>query len=387
MSSILPGAVLGMVGGGQLGRMTALAARAMGYRVIALESSDDCAIAPVADRLIHGSLHDPQAIEALARESAVMTLEIEKVSVEGLRLAARHCPVRPSAEVVSTIQDKGVQKDWLRDFGFPVGPFRRAGSLEALRAAVAELGGDCFVKAPRGGYDGRGQVRLRNPSEDAIVEAWKVLGSEDCLVEAAVELQLELSVLVARGVTGETAVYAPAFNHHTHQILDWSMWPGLVDASVAERAREVARGIAERMQVVGLLAVEMFLSRSGELWVNELAPRPHNSFHATEAGCVTSQFEQLVRAVTGLPLGSVEVSRPAAIANLMGDLWKARSELDFSLALRVPETRLHLYGKGQARPGRKMGHLSATAATAEEALERVCLARAQLGTQPFGEGS
>ena len=386
MKPILPGATVGIVGGGQLGRMTALSARAMGYRVASLDPSSDCAIAPVADQLIVGSLQDPHAIVQLARASQVLTLEIEKVSLEGLRLAAQYCPVHPSAEVIGQIQDKGIQKDWLREAGFPVGPYRRTPTLEALQQAVAELGGDCFVKAPRGGYDGRGQVRVQSTDRSVISEAWEALGRADCVVEAAVSLELELSVLVARTVQGDMVVYVPAFNHHTRQVLDWSMWPGLFEAPVAKRAQEVARGIAERMEVVGLLAVELFLSKQGELWVNELAPRPHNSFHATEAGCVTSQFEQLVRAVTGLPLGSVEVARPAAVANLMGELWGTRSELDFSLALRVPETRLHLYGKGQARPGRKMGHLSATASTSEEALERVCLARAQLGNASLEEG-
>ncbi len=374
-----------MVGGGQLGRMTALSARAMGYRVVALDPSPECAIAPLVDRLIVGDLQNSEAIAALSRECQVITLEIEKVSLEGLRLAATHCSVHPSAEVIGRIQDKGVQKDWLRQAGFPVGPYRRTRTLPDLYRAIDDLGGDCFVKAPRGGYDGRGQVRVQGRSEAIAAEAWTALGGEDCLVEAAVNLERELSVLVARSPTGETVVYEPSFNHHTRQVLDWSMWPGPFEAPVARCAQEVARGIAEQLKVIGLLAVELFLSRRGELWVNELAPRPHNSFHATEAGCVTSQFEQLVRAVTDLPLGSVEVARPAAVANLVGDLWKGDRAPDFSLALRVPETRLHLYGKGEARPGRKMGHLSATATTSEEALERVCMARAQLGPPALEE--
>ncbi|HZH03479.1 MAG TPA: 5-(carboxyamino)imidazole ribonucleotide synthase [Myxococcaceae bacterium] len=389
MTPILPGATLGMVGGGQLGRMTALAARAMGYRVVALDPSADCAIAPVADRVVVADFQDATAIEGFAQLCDVVTLEIEKVSPEGLRRAAQHCPVRPSAEVIATIQDKGEQKEWLARAGFPVGPFRRAASKQALRSALAELGPDCFVKAARGGYDGRSQVRVRaSPdSSDDAESAWDALGGVPCVVEAAVALEAELSVLVARNDAGEVAVYLPALNHHANQVLDWSVWPGGFAPGVAQEAQALARRLAEGLNVQGLLAAELFLAHGGKLLVNELAPRPHNSFHATEVGCLTSQFEQLVRAVTGLPLGSVEMARPAAMANLLGEVWGANPSLspDFVSALKVPETRLHLYGKGQPRPGRKMGHLSATGATAEEALERVRTARARLSEVAMGK--
>jgi 5-(carboxyamino)imidazole ribonucleotide synthase len=241
---------------------------------------------------------------------------------------------------------------------------------------VAAIGGAAFAKLCTGGYDGRGQARLAVPDE--AERAWHAIGERPCVVERALDLEAELSVMVARRPGGEMAVYPPALNHHEQRILDWSVLPGPIPPPVAARATELARGIAEAIGVEGLLAIELFLTRGGELLVNELAPRPHNTFHATERACVTSQFEQHVRAVCDLPLGSTEVVRPAAIVNLLGDLWSGDAPPRLDRALAIPGVRVHLYGKRGARPGRKMGHLSAIGATAEEAVETVRRAKAAL---------
>lgn len=375
MARILPGATIGIMGGGQLGRMTAMAARALGYHVQALDPDPSCAARFVVDRCITASFDDPAAAVELARQCQVVTLEIETLGIPALEAAAKVVPVRPAARVLSIIKDRGLQRRWLSEHNFPQGPWRLAVSADELERAAKELGGHCFIKACLGGYDGRGQVHLEDPKE--AKEAWRLLGEAPCVVEAALPLRQELSVLVARSPSGEIAVYPPALNHHTRRVLDWSLLPGPFSQELIDEATALSRRLAAELEVEGLLVAELFDAGAG-LLVNELAPRPHNSFHATEVGCITSQFEQLVRAVCDLPLGSTEVTRPAAIVNLLGDLWND-GEPAFDRALSVPGVRLHLYGKRVARPGRKMGHLSAVGRTPEEALERVQKARAALG--------
>lgn len=376
---ILPGATLGILGGGQLGRMLAMAARSLGYHLQALDPDPSCACRHVVERCIAAAFDDTAAAEELARGCAVVTLEIEKVSLEAMAAAARHAPVRPSAEVLRVIQDRGSQKAWLAAGGFPLGPYRPAASVEELSAALVGLGPPAFVKSCFGGYDGGGQARAHGPADAAA--AWEVVGARPCVVERALDLEAELSVLVARSPSGHLAVYPPALNHHENRVLDWSVLPGPLPDAIARRASDIARAIAERLQVEGLLVVELFLTRQGELFVNELAPRPHNSFHSTELACLTSQFEQAVRAVCDLPLGSTELLRPAAIGNLLGDLWLGDRPPAFDRALELPGVRLHLYGKRVPRPGRKMGHLSAWGATPQEAVARVQEAKARL-TRP-----
>ena len=372
---ILPGATIGILGGGQLGRMTAMAARSLGYHVATLDPDPSCAARFVVDRCITAAFDDAARAEELARGSNVVTLEIEKVSLASLEAAARHVPVRPGREVLAIIQDRGTQKAWLHKSGFPLGPWGAADTQAQLEAEVAALGGHVFVKSRVGGYDGGGQAHLRAPSE--AKQAWAALGARPVVVEQALELDAEISVLVARSPSGEVAIYPPALNHHEQRILAWSVLPAPIDSSLAEEASALAHEIARRIDVVGLLVVEMFHTRDGRLYVNELAPRPHNSFHATEVACLTSQFEQVVRAVCDLPLGSAEVVRPAAIANVLGDLWE-RGEPRWDRALAIPGVRLHLYGKRLARPRRKMGHLSASGATPDEAVRRVREAEAAL---------
>ncbi|SEM90087.1 5-(carboxyamino)imidazole ribonucleotide synthase [Stigmatella aurantiaca] len=377
MKTVLPGGTLGILGGGQLGRMMALSARTLGFQVQALDPDPACPARWVVDQCYTADFGDTKAAAQLARACEVVTLEIEKIPLASLRAAAEHAPVRPSAEVLEVVQHRGRQKAWLAKNGFPLGPWREVGRAEELAAEVSALGGRCFVKSCEGGYDGRGQVVVKSAAE--APQAWRELGERAVVVEATLDLEAELSVLVARNPRGETAVYPPAFNHHEDRILAWSLLPGPVPPAVASQAADIARAMAHALQVEGLLVVEMFLLKDGTLLVNELAPRPHNSFHATEVACLTSQFEQAVRAVCNLPLGSVEVVRPAAIVNLLGDLWLSEGGPRFEQVLAMPGVRLHLYGKREARKGRKMGHLSAVGTTPEEALTRVKAAAQALG--------
>jgi 5-(carboxyamino)imidazole ribonucleotide synthase len=389
---ILPGATLGIFGGGQLGRLTAIAARGMGYRVRVLDPDPACPARFVVDECIEAGWDDAQEAANLARGSDVVTLEIEQVAISSLDTAARYAPVRPGSAVLAVIQNRIVQKNWLREHGFPLGEFRAVHSLDELRAAIVAIGPRCFCKSATGGYDGRGQGKVgfaqRGPVPEAeIAGAWDALGKDIGVVERAVDLDREISVLVARSPGGETRVYPAALNHHEDQILAWSVLPAPLPASMAREAGELATAIADAIALEGILAVEMFVTKSNELLVNELAPRPHNSYHASERACVTSQFEQLVRAVCNLPLGDSAVVQPAAIANLLGDLWLSPDEHGrlsahriphFDRALSVDGVRLHLYEKLRPRPGRKMGHLSAVGRTPEEAVELVLRAKALL---------
>ena len=365
---ILPGATIGFLGGGQLGRMSAMAARAMGYDVHVLDPDPACPARAVASRVITAPFDDADAAADLASHCAVVTLEIELIARSALDAAAEHAPLRPNADAIYIIQDRLRQREFLSTHQFSVGPFRAAHSEEDIANAIDALG-PSIAKACHGGYDGRGQVRLHD--RNAAQDTWDSLGGRTCLVEQHLSLELELSVLVARSATGEVAVYPPSRNHHAGGILIWSVAPAELHEGIAERAQTLARGIAEALNIVGLLGVEMFLTTDGQLLVNELAPRPHNSYHHSERAFVTGQFEQHIRAVCGLPLGSTELVTPAAIANLLGDVWLQDTPPDIAAGLTVPTSRLHLYGKASARYGRKMGHLSATGVTPAEAVERV----------------
>jgi len=388
---ILPGQTIGILGGGQLGRMTAMAARALGYRIQVLDPDPSCPARFTVDSCFSASFEDADSAANLARGCDVVTIEIEKIALGSMRAAEKFAPVRPGSSVLEIIQHRAKQKDWLAAHGAPVGPYRVVNSAAELDKAAQELIGaktgiDCFVKTAQGGYDGRGQAVLHSPTD--AHKAWLYLSAEVCVCELALDIESEISVMVARrpssnggaGETtaGETVVFPVAFNHHTDRILDWSVIPAPIPNGLAEKAQKVARDIAEQIGICGLLCVEMFVLKDGTLLVNELAPRPHNSYHASERACATSQFEQCVRAVCDLPLGSVEIQKPAAIANLLGDLWLGNSKPDFAAALAVPGVRLHLYDKQVPKAGRKMGHISAVGSTPEEAVERVLKARAAL---------
>jgi 5-(carboxyamino)imidazole ribonucleotide synthase len=367
-----------MLGGGQLGRMTALAARSMGYNVQVLDPDAACATAPVADRVIAAKFDDVDAARELARHCDVITLEIEQISTNVIEAAAMFAPTRPGAELVGIIQDRAKQKAWLSKHGFPLGQHRSVGSAADIAASLAAYG-DSFIKSCRGGYDGRSQLRAGADSDAAAL--WRDLGERPAVAEKGLLLAGEISVMVARRPNGEMNVFPVALNHHERQILAWSVIPAPLAPELLKRATEIGRGIAEQIRLEGLLAVEMFITTAGEILVNELAPRPHNSFHASERACATSQFEQLTRAVCDLPLGDTRVVEPAAIVNLFGEIWPTNNGAapDFGAALAGRGVRLHLYGKHGARRGRKMGHLSAIGSSAAEALRIAREAGARVG--------
>ncbi len=365
---VLPGSTIGILGGGQLGRMTAMAAREMGYRVRALDPDPDAASRYLVEQQLTAGFDDADAAEQLAKGSDVVTIEIEKVGTHCLERAARFAPTRPGAALLRIVQDRALQKAFLSEKGFPLGAYRTIDDEVQLTAALTDLGGKTFVKVARGGYDGRGQFETQNIGDAS--EAFKALRGERCVVEQALPIEMEISVMCARSPSGEIAVYPPAQNHHVDRILAWSALPAAIAPALAKRATEIGREVTLALEAEGLVCIELFVVK-GDLYVNELAPRPHNSYHASVVGSATSQFEQHVRAICDLPLGSVEIVRPAAIANLLGDLWKNGETPAFDRALAHPGVRLHLYGKTGAKPGRKMGHLSATAATTDEATRLV----------------
>ena len=376
---ILPGSTIGILGGGQLGRMVAMSARGFGYRIQVMDPDPSCPARFIVDACFEGNWNDARAAADLARGSDVVTLEIEQVSLECLDAAARYAPVRPGSSVLRIIQDRILQKDWLRQHGFPLGEYRPIESEADFVPTDQAIGPRLFVKSARGGYDGRSQVKLGFGDSATLADAWRLLGERPCVAEKAIDLDKEISVMVARSPSGETKSFASALNHHENQILAWSVLPSSVEPALESKAQAIACAIADSMELEGLLAVEMFVTTSGELLVNELAPRPHNSYHASERACVTSQFEQAVRAVCNLPLGDTSVIQPAAIANLLGDLWLGENGQPrvphFDKALAVSGVRLHLYEKHTPRRGRKMGHLSAVGSTPDEAVKRVLEAK------------
>jgi 5-(carboxyamino)imidazole ribonucleotide synthase len=372
---ILPGSTIGVLGSGQLGRMFAMAARRMGYRVHTLSPDDDTPTGQIADVEITASYDDLDAIRSFARLVDVVTFEFENVSAAAAEAAAEFAPVRPSGHALHIAQQRAREKAFLADEGFPVTPFARVQSEAELTAAVTRLGTPAVLKTASFGYDGKGQVKVGSAGE--ALAAWNLMDRQEAVLERFIELDREVSLVVARGATGWVASYGLIENTHRDHILDTSVYPANVPPGVERRATELARGIAERLGLVGVLCVEFFLTADGDLLVNELAPRPHNSGHLTIDACVASQFEQQLRAICGLPPGSTDLLRPAAMANLLGNLW-SRGEPNWIAACLVPGVKLHLYGKAEPRPGRKMGHLTALARTPAEALELAVQARAAL---------
>lgn len=372
---IPPGSRLGVLGSGQLGRMFAIAARRMGYRVHVLSPDDDTPTGQVADVEIRAAYGDLDAVAEFARSVDVVTFEFENVLLSTAETAERFAPVRPSGVVLHTTQNRIREKSFLRTHGIPVAPFAVVRSRDELLKAVAQIGCPAVLKTADWGYDGKGQVRIASPAEAAAV--WDAREPTDCVLEAFVDFNGELSVIVARGADGTTQVYGPILNSHHQHILDVSVAPALIRPQIAGDAVAIAREISERLDVVGVLCVEFFVTNDDKLLVNELAPRPHNSGHLTIDAHVTCQFEQQVRAVCGLALGSAEQLRPAAMANLLGDSW-TNGEPDWSAVAAMGDVKLHLYGKAVAKSGRKMGHLTALAAEGAMAADRVRQARRRL---------
>jgi 5-(carboxyamino)imidazole ribonucleotide synthase len=388
LSAILPGAILGVLGGGQLGRMFAIAARRMGYRVHTFSPEDDTPTGQVSDREVRAAYEDLDAVRAFARDVDVVTFEFENVPAPTAAAAADEAPVRPAGEVLHITQNRLREKGFLAAAGFPVTPYLAVASEAELRAGLLTLGGSAVLKTAGWGYDGKGQVRIDAAAAgagDRLGTAWAAMGpTGEAVLERLVDFVAEVSVVAARGTDGSFAHFGLIENQHRHHILDVSMAPSPLATRAPGLEREavaLARGVLEALDVVGVLCVELFVTAAGELLINELAPRPHNSGHLTFDACVTSQFEQQVRAVCGLPLGSTDLLRPAAMANLLGDLWQD-GEPDWAAACAFPAVKLHLYGKAQARPGRKMGHLTAFAADSGAAREVALAARAALTAAP-----
>ena len=375
---ILPGATIGVLGSGQLGRMFALAARRMGYRVHTLSPDYDSPTGQIADLEVTASYDDLDAVSEFARRVSVVTFEFENVPAPTAEAAARCAPVRPAGSILHITQQRIREKSFLRNGGVPTTPYREVHSVADLDQAVSELGCPAVLKTAAFGYDGKGQFRIDSPGR--VAEAWDAIGRQEAVLEAFIDFEQEISVVAARGDDGQFVHYGAIENQHSRHILDVSIAPARVPDAVAREAVEMSRCILDKLGVVGVLCVEFFVTREHKLLVNELAPRPHNSGHLTVDACVTSQFEQQLRAVCGLPLGSTAMHRPAAMANLLGDLW-ADGEPDWQAACAFPEVKLHLYGKLEPRPGRKMGHLTALNSDSEEAYQTVLKARRSLTHQ------
>ncbi|MCC6469515.1 MAG: 5-(carboxyamino)imidazole ribonucleotide synthase [Alphaproteobacteria bacterium] len=345
-----PNSTIGIFGGGQLGRMTALAAARLGYRCHVFTPERDSPAEQVCAGATIAPYDDRQALDRFAAEVQVVTSEFENVSADALRHLAKRVPVRPGPEVLAIAQDRIKEKTFCNSVGAPTTLFHAVRGPQDVARALADLGAPAVLKTARMGYDGKGQVKLdRDARPD---EAWRAMKADEGIVEAWVAFEREISVIVARGVDGAMLAYPAVENRHRHHILDETIAPAPIPAQVAAEADRLARLLAEKLDVVGLLAVEMFVAREGAVLVNEIAPRPHNSGHWTIDACLTSQFEQCVRAVAGLPLGSV-AHVPAVMKNLIGDEAETWLEL-----LKDPTAKLHLYGKAEARPGRKMGHVT-----------------------------
>ena len=375
MEPILPGSTIGVLGSGQLGRMFAMAARRMGYRVHTLSPDDDSPTGQVADREITAEYDDIDAVAAFARAVDVVTFEFENVPYVAAETAALYAPVRPNGHALHIMQQRAREKGFLADHGFPVTPFVWVQSREELPAAVEQVGLPAVIKTAAFGYDGKGQRKVGSLDEAEI--AWDDLGRPEAVVERFIDFHREVSVIGARGVAGWTATYDLIENTHTDHILDTSIYPSDAGERLERRAREIVIELMHALDLVGVVCVEFFVTQDGTLLINEVAPRPHNSGHLTIDACVTSQFEQQLRAICGLPPGSVERLRAAAMANILGSLWR-HGEPDWAAACLVPGVRLHLYGKSVPRLGRKMGHLTALAPTPQDALRLALKARAAL---------
>lgn len=371
------GSALGVFGGGQLGRMFCQAAQRLGFRTHVFAPESDCPASQVADEHTAADYHDFAAVERFAKQVAAVTLEFENVPVAAVEAAGRHTLVRPGGEALFTVQDRAREKRFLVAAGVPVAPFGVVRDAEELAAAAESVGAPAVLKTSKFGYDGKGQTVIHSPASAA--DAWAYLGRMKCVMERFVEFRREVSVVVARGADGEMAVCGPVENDHANHILDVSVLPAACDESVVEEARRIAMHVAKELEVVGVVCVEFFETHDGIVLVNEIAPRPHNSGHLTIEACRASQFEQQARAVAGLPLGSFAAERPAAMANLLGDLWSG-GEPHWDRLDSFPSVTLHQYGKHSARPGRKMGHLTALADTPEAAREVVIAARQALTT-------
>jgi 5-(carboxyamino)imidazole ribonucleotide synthase len=370
--TINPGSIIGVLGGGQLGRMFAVAARRLGYRVHTLAPEHDTPTGQIADVEIVASYDDIDKVRAFAGAVDVVTFEFENVPAAAASAAAEAAIVRPHGAALQVAQHRIREKRFLTGHGLPVVPYAEVRTETDLSAAVERIGRPSVLKTAALGYDGKGQVAIGAGTD--VLDAWAALGRKECVLESFIDLEREISVIGARAVDGTCSFFEPFDNVHHRHILDVTVAPADVAATLAADAIEITRSVLEGLDYIGVLCIEFFVARDGRLLVNELAPRPHNSGHLTFDACRTSQFEQQVRAICGFPLGAADLLQPAAMVNLLGDLWE-RGEPDWAAALAMPDVKLHLYGKATARPGRKMGHLTVLAPTREQARDRAQAAR------------
>jgi len=367
-----PGATIGVLGGGQLGRMFAMAARKLGYRVHTFAPEHDTPTGQIADIEVVASYDDVDRVREFAKAVDVVTFEFENVPAAAAAAAEKVAIVRPNGGALNVAQHRLREKRFLASRGLPVAPYAEVRSETDLATAMQHVGRPSVLKTAALGYDGKGQVSIREATD--AVEAWSSLGRKECVLESFIDLEREISVIGARGVDGATSFFDPFDNVHRHHILDVTVAPADIPERIAADAIEITRSVLEGLDYIGILCVEFFVARDGRLLVNEIAPRPHNSGHLTFDACRTSQFEQQVRAICGFSLGATDLLQPAAMVNLLGDLW-GDGEPDWPAALALPDVKLHLYGKASARPGRKMGHLTVLAPQREQARDRALMAR------------
>lgn len=375
MSSIKPGAMLGLLGGGQLGRMFAMAAQSMGYRVTVLDPAEDSPAGNIAERHLCADYLDDAALRELSTSCAAVTTEFENVPAEALQFLEQHCVVSPHAQSVSIAQNRLLEKQFLAVNGFAVAPFMAIRDDNDLAAEITTRFFPGILKVSQFGYDGKGQIRINAPYE--LTNAFASLQQQPCVLEQLLPLACEISVIVARGFDGEISLFPVAENQHAHGILDITVVPARISDEIVQQARKMATEVAIKLDYRGVLCIEFFVLSDGRLLINEIAPRPHNSGHYTLDACITSQFEQQARILCSLPQGSTELLTAAVMVNLLGDLWQT-GEPDWNLVLRNPATKLHLYGKREARPGRKMGHFTVLADTVEHALQQAEAIKASL---------
>ncbi|MCW8899609.1 MAG: 5-(carboxyamino)imidazole ribonucleotide synthase [Gammaproteobacteria bacterium] len=364
-NKILPGSTLGMLGGGQLGRMFTIAARTMGYEVAVLDPDKASPAGKLATKHLCADYSDQSALDEIANSCDAVTTEFENVPASTLDALARTCPVRPGAQAVTITQDRIHEKNFLKDNGFPTAPFAVIHSLDNLKSAIKTIGAPAILKVSRFGYDGKGQFSIK--AERDADKGWETLKGEACVLEQRMPLDIEVSVVLARGLDGEVMTYPVAENIHEEGILDVSVVPARINKALETKVTSMATKIANALDYVGVMAVEFFIS-NGELLVNEIAPRPHNSGHYTLDACVTDQFEQQVRAICGLPLGDTRLLSPVVMINMLGDIWHGGHAPKWQKLLDHPNVKLHLYGKHVARLGRKMGHFNVLASNIDDAL-------------------
>ncbi|MEZ5536606.1 MAG: 5-(carboxyamino)imidazole ribonucleotide synthase [Thiolinea sp.] len=363
---LLPGSTIGMLGGGQLGRMFTVAARTLGYKVIVLEPDPLSPAGQLADEHRQAAHDDHAALKSLGTRCDVVTTEFENIPAATLELLAQYCPVRPSAAAVKVAQDRIVEKEFVRSCGLHPVPFAAIRQLEDITDATQTITFPAILKTARLGYDGKGQVTVE--SQQAAEQAFQRLGQVDCVLEQRIELDCEISVILARNVDGESQCFPVAENIHRNGILHQTIAPARVTDELATEARAAAQCIADQLDFVGVMAVEFFVTKQGKLLVNEMAPRTHNSGHYTLDACHTSQFEQQVRMVCELPFGDMQQHTPVVMTNLLGDVW-GDSQPRWAALFSSPSSKLHLYGKQEARPGRKMGHFCTWNNDIEQAIQ------------------